>query len=282
MNCKKLIALLCLFLFSSVVVNNELVHATNKPISTIVAKNENSEKYVIVEGSLILRDAPNSKGKKLGMLKDGSKVFVYSTDKNGWSYVKQGKLKGYVKDSYLTTLAPKNNTKKSNNAAKSSNTTKLSNTAKKDLGYGTVKGTVTWQYNKFIGTKPDVDAKVFLIPTDFNYKSNKKSLDLFVLGIADGENGLFVGKVNGYGGYEIPDVPVGEYLAIIVSKKTTRNFEEDLSTYTVNTIKNLIGVEAYTNFELFNLDLYKHTLSEIEIKKDKTLDLSHDFGYTYF
>ncbi|MGA4518389.1 SH3 domain-containing protein [Solibacillus silvestris] len=101
MNCKKLIALVCLFLFSSIVINNDLAHASNKPISTVVAKDVNSEKYVSNDGDLILRDAANSKGKKVTMLKKGSKVFVYSTDENGWSYVKQGKFKGYTQDAYL-------------------------------------------------------------------------------------------------------------------------------------------------------------------------------------
>lgn len=278
MNCKKLIALLCLFLFSSIVVNNDLAHASNKPISTVVAKDVNSEKYVSNVGDLILRDAAHSKGKKVTMLKKGSKVFVYSTDENGWSYVKQGKLKGYVKDSYLTT---KNTSKKSNSAAKSNTTTKSSSTPKKAEGYGNIKGTVTWQYNDFIGTKPDVGAKVFLIPTDFNYKNYKGSLTSFAVGINDDKNKLFVGKVNGYGTYEISDIPVGEYLAIIVSKNTTRDFMEDVPYYTKDVIEDLLGAKGYESFEIMNLNLSKHDWSTIEIKKDKTFDYSIDFGNTF-
>lgn len=118
MNCKKLIALLCLFLFSSIVVNNDLAHASNKPISTMVAKDVNSEKYVSNDGDLILRDAAHSKGKKVTMLKKGSKVFVYSTDENGWSYVKQGKFKGYTLDKHLTIrkVNKSNSTQKANNS----------------------------------------------------------------------------------------------------------------------------------------------------------------------
>ncbi|MEK3766855.1 SH3 domain-containing protein [Solibacillus sp. FSL K6-4121] len=100
---KKLIALFCLILFITTVVNPEVTHASKKIESTIVAKVINSEKYVKVKGGLILRDAPNARGEKVTILKDDSKVFVYSTDENGWSLVKQRGLKGYVKDSYLTT-----------------------------------------------------------------------------------------------------------------------------------------------------------------------------------
>lgn len=104
MHYKKIIALFCLILFSTIVVNNnDLAHASNKPTSSVVAKDVNSEKYVSNDGDLILRDAAHSKGKKVTMLKKGSKVFVYSTDENGWSYVKQGKFKGYTLDAYLVT-----------------------------------------------------------------------------------------------------------------------------------------------------------------------------------
>lgn len=64
----------------------------------------NQTKYVKSEGGLIVRKEAHSKGAKVDMLKNGSKVFVYSTDTNGWSYVKQGSLKGYVKDSYLVDI----------------------------------------------------------------------------------------------------------------------------------------------------------------------------------
>lgn len=61
----------------------------------------NQTKYVKSEGGLIVRKEAHSKGAKVTMLKDGSKVFVYTTDTNGWSHIKQGNVKGYVKDAYL-------------------------------------------------------------------------------------------------------------------------------------------------------------------------------------
>lgn len=147
--------------------------------------------------------------------------------------------------------------------------------------YGNLKGTVTWQYNKYVGTKPDVDAKVFLIPTNFNYINYNGRLRSFAIGFDDIKSNLFVGKVNGYGTYEISDIPTGQYLAIIVSKNTTRNFTEDVPSYTKDTIEKLLGAEGYEAFKIMNLNLSKHTWSTIEIKKDKTIDYSYDFGNTY-
>ncbi|WP_042473706.1 SH3 domain-containing protein [Bacillus ndiopicus] len=73
-------------------------------VSQVKAYSGGHYKYVSANsGDLILRAEPNSKGAKVTMLKSGSKVFVYSTDKNGWSHIKQGKYKGYTKDSFLVT-----------------------------------------------------------------------------------------------------------------------------------------------------------------------------------
>lgn len=112
----KYLMVLCLLLFAGFIVDQDPASAAT--VSKIASKQVNAEKYVNVDGSLILRDAPNSKGKKVSMLKDGSKVFVYSTDENGWSYVKQGQLRGYVKDSYLISSVKKDTAKSNGKAVK--------------------------------------------------------------------------------------------------------------------------------------------------------------------
>lgn len=119
MKSKKILILLSLILFISLGMNMEFAHASNDSNKTVTSKVVNSTKYVEVEGSLIMRDAANSKGKKVTMLKDGSKVFVYSTDSNGWSHVKQGNFKGYTLDKYLIV-------KKENKSNSNSNSTKKS------------------------------------------------------------------------------------------------------------------------------------------------------------
>jgi hypothetical protein len=146
--------------------------------------------------------------------------------------------------------------------------------------YGNLKGSVTWQYNNYIGTKPDVGAKVFLIPEKFK-NNNYKDLELFSMGITiPDKSNLHFAKVNGFGGYEIQDVPVGKYWILISSKNTTRNMDETTSFKPI--LLPLFGAKEYKTFELFNLSYSKHEYELIEIKKDKTLDFSHDFGNTYF
>lgn len=145
---------------------------------------------------------------------------------------------------------------------------------------GSIKGNVTWQYNDFIGTKPDVGAKVFLIPTSFNDKdytfSDIKSYA--ILGdIPEGSNLQFV-TVDGYGNYEINDIPIGEYFVVISSKNTMRSESERV--WHKPTLSMILGYEGFQEFERVNLDLYKSLIKKIEIKKNDTLNLNHDFGFT--
>ncbi|WP_042472718.1 SH3 domain-containing protein [Bacillus ndiopicus] len=102
----KLIVVVCLFFISLITVSYGDVKAANNVETKAVAQSVNQNKYVKAEGGLIVRKEAHSKGAKVTMLKNGSKVFVYSTDSNGWSYIKQGEIKGYVKDSYLTSKNP--------------------------------------------------------------------------------------------------------------------------------------------------------------------------------
>lgn len=147
---------------------------------------------------------------------------------------------------------------------------------------GSLKGSVTWQYNNYVGTKADVGAKVFLIPKGFKHANyTELDLELFaIIGSVPKGSNLHFAKVNGFGSYEINDVPVGEYLIIISSKNTTRDLDESIDFQ--NVLEPIIGTKNYPTFELFNLKSKKHEWKNIEIKKDKTIDVSHDFGNTYF
>lgn len=155
---------------------------------------------------------------------------------------------------------------------------KLINDAK---GYGTVKGVITWQYNSYIGTKPDVGAKIFLIPTNFNPKDYKKEdLELYAMvGSTPKNSNLFFGKADGYGNYEIANVTAGKYILIVSSRKTTRDPNEEV--YIEKELKKLLG-DAYQRFYDFNIGNFNnYTFKYIEVKKNNTVPFSHDFGYTY-
>ncbi|CAI8980232.1 hypothetical protein EMIT07CA2_60246 [Brevibacillus sp. IT-7CA2] len=77
---------------------------------------------------------------------------------------------------------------------------------------GALKGTITCQYNDFVGSKPDVNAKILLIRTDFD-KNTITDVEegVFAIGLVPKNSGLFALKANGYGNYEIGNLPAGEY-----------------------------------------------------------------------
>jgi len=144
-----------------------------------------------------------------------------------------------------------------------------------------LEGVITWQYNDFIGTKPDVGAKIFLIPRDFN-PTNFKQIDLegySMIGIAPKNSNLFYTEANGYGNYKLKNIPVGEYILVVSSKKTTR--DPDGEVIIEDILKERLG-KAYDQFFLFNVGDYKnYTWSFIEVQKNETIEFSHDFGYSY-
>lgn len=63
--------------------------------------------YVNAKGDIYLRDAANSKAKKIAVIKNHSAISVISS--KGWSYVQFGKQKGYVHTSALSKKDPKEN-----------------------------------------------------------------------------------------------------------------------------------------------------------------------------
>ena len=163
MNKIKLFLLSLLMVFSIGFATTSIATASSTQDKNLTtAKSETITKYVKSNGGLILRKEAHSKGAKVGMLKDGSKVTVHSTTKSGWSHVTAGKLQGYANDSYLFTK----------NATNTSTQTTTANSTSK--GIGNVKGTVVWKYNDFIGIKGDGGAKIFLFSKSAKYKNYTK------------------------------------------------------------------------------------------------------------
>jgi len=146
---------------------------------------------------------------------------------------------------------------------------------------GGVKGSVTWQYNNYIGTKPDVGAKIYLFRHSTKDKYNNISaLDInrFQRGRSFEELGLFVATANGFGNYEIINLPADRYTVLLVSENTTRSPNTNMSAY-----KYLLDPmwNTWEHFETIFLFKNKFNMEYVEIKEDKTLDVSYDFGNTY-
>jgi len=83
----------------------------------------------------------------------------------------------------------------------------------------TVRGNVVWEYNKFVGTRPDVGAKVFLLR-----RFSDKILVSPLLRESDPPKGVYVTTVDLLGKFEFTGLPPGTYDLLIRSKNTTRKF----------------------------------------------------------
>ncbi|MBG9944188.1 hypothetical protein ABD77_19870 [Brevibacillus formosus] len=147
---------------------------------------------------------------------------------------------------------------------------------------GSLKGTITWQYNDFVGTKPDVNAKIFLIRKDFDINTITEMEEKLFISIeaAPKGSGLYTAKANGYGNYEIGNVPVGEYYIIVVSGKTHRDIRQPVDEYFTSIFTPY--VRNWEDFTLLTLGTNKYEFSLITIEENQTLDFSHDFGNTFY
>lgn len=142
-------------------------------------------------------------------------------------------------------------------------------------GHGGVEGTITWQYNDFVGTKGDTGAQVVLIRQPMT-ESLSGVEDYHLSSIGSGlafsfKDRIYVAEADGYGHYSLSDIPIGEYLAVIVSDNT-RMFDEDVY---MRDCKVRLAPHVKT-LRFF----YKAHCRQITVSAGKTLRLSHDFGNT--
>jgi hypothetical protein len=152
---------------------------------------------------------------------------------------------------------------------------------------GKVRATVTFKYNDFVGNRPDTDARVVLVSKDIpgNLKSNIDSW-LFSPGIDAvykhkkeefNRRGVYVGSVGGQGTVVIPGVMAGNYSVIMVSNNTTgypQTFamaERILNHYADD------PTLVHSTVVLHNLHF-----EEITVEAGEELEISHDFGVTYY
>lgn len=151
------------------------------------------------------------------------------------------------------------------------------------VGNGTLQGSITWQYNKFIGTKPDINAHIIAFPKQYFSQTRIDYLALSSTSPSYAKNaGFFSTTVNGFGNYTLP-LPSGKYYILIKSHNTTRNSNESIDNYVKSIMKkNVVDFTTNSNIYDFGLNNYNHDIWEIEIKKGEIIDISKDWGYTYF
>jgi len=151
---------------------------------------------------------------------------------------------------------------------------------------GTVEGTITWQYNNFVGTKGDVGAKVMLFPE--NVRISAADFELLQDGIPSAacvhRYHLFTGTADGYGKVTIDALPLGSYHGIVYSAKTTRNLSAPFESYEATELRSLI--QGDVSDDALNSSAWIHifkwtVLSDIQVRKGQTTHFNHDFGNTY-
>ncbi|WP_286231329.1 hypothetical protein [Neobacillus mesonae] len=150
---------------------------------------------------------------------------------------------------------------------------------KVNVGKGELKGTITWQYNEYIGTKPDVGASVLIFPQGGFKKVTAQNIIKVMDGKSNGSTyGVYYTTVDGFGNYSL-SLPEGKYHVVFISLKTTRNYNKPVSSNTIKImgtyINNFKGTE-------FGMEIYNHQIKSITIKKGVTYNFSKDWGYTYF
>ncbi|MFJ6209899.1 S-layer homology domain-containing protein [Lysinibacillus sp. NPDC092081] len=153
--------------------------------------------------------------------------------------------------------------------------TSNNNTSK---GYGTLKGTVIWKYNDFIGTKGDTGAAIYLFPTNATYPSYTKQELFNWLERKNELKDVYRTLVDANGNYTFNNLPTGNYIAVISSKNAHRNLLEALNPH--DQLKTLFGDYNYEIFEANAMTIYKHQIRNIEISDKSTVDFSADFGYS--
>ena len=147
---------------------------------------------------------------------------------------------------------------------------------------GSITGVVTWQYNKYVGTKPDVGADVMLIQTN-HIPTDMDNLNIgFVCG-AYNDPTVHYTEVDGMGNYYLDNIPAGEYILLIKSEATNESPEiyEITQKIAENYLNGKISSEALDTLKL-NIRLYSFEIKKIEIKANQTSRYSIDWGYTYY
>ena len=158
--------------------------------------------------------------------------------------------------------------------------------------YGRIKGTITWQNNNnpgvtwqlydAIGAKGDGDAKIYVIPKNFNPASisSEAERNYYKFGESPVNTNLYYAAADAYGNYEITGISPGEYYVLIISQNIKRDINEPRSEDTTCILKQISRNLEQDKLELYT-KRYKHTIKTVEIKANATSNINYDFGKTW-
>lgn len=167
-------------------------------------------------------------------------------------------------------------------------------------GTGTIKGTVSWKYTKFVENRSpnagmssgginvsawndkkytkahgDSGAKIELIPVSYNKASisDVQERNWYAANqVPEGTN-IFMTRADNGGYYEISGIPAGEYIMIIVSQKEKENY-----TYEEPTLQKY--VRNWDMFNTFVLSGNEYVKRNVTIKAGEIMTQNQNFNYT--
>lgn len=125
---------------------------------------------------------------------------------------------------------------------------------------GQIRGTITFYFNDNFRTQPDVGSKVYLLQGDWSNCMISSDEQLYN-SIVIRKNYYRKTSVDGNGNFLFEKVPAGRYCVFIISSHTKGS-----------------GEPPYEKMEILG-----KTLQEtVDVKAGESVDVSHDFGMTYF
>lgn len=162
-----------------------------------------------------------------------------------------------------------------------SNRNKLSSLVYNKSKCGSMTGTITYQYNQYIGTRADVGAAVLLIQTN-HIPTDMDTLNIGFVSGSYSDPTLYYTEVDGMGNYYLNNVPAGEYFLLIQSEETNQSPEisELHGKMAENYLKGKISSEALDTLKKA-MNVYSFVIERIEVRENQTYHYSKDWGYTY-
>lgn len=164
--------------------------------------------------------------------------------------------------------------------------------------YGTVSGSVTWHYNQYKGYVADTNAKVFLVPKDGSASTYKHDNDFsfsypsysFMQELQN--NYIYCAEVDGSGNYVINNVPIGEYITLIISHNSKGSAWFDAYDDSISDAPDSYYESIADNFGTClnsstalalakSTIMYRYTFGSIVVQRNQNVTLSHAFPYTY-
>ena len=163
-----------------------------------------------------------------------------------------------------------------------SNRNKLSSLIYNKSRCGSMTGTITYQYNKYIGTRADVGAGVLLIQTN-HIPTDMDNLNIGHMSVLLDDPTLYYTEVDGMGNYYLDNVPAGEYFLLIKSEETNQSPEISKihGEMAENYLKGKISSKALDTLKGW-MEVKSFVIEKIEIKANQTYRYSKDWGYTYY